>query len=54
MQVIAWLQTVGFSAIRTCQTLFAFPEEMTAVDPVKEGHERGGFAMITAHKEGKT
>jgi len=27
---------------------------MTAVDPVKEGHGQGGFAVITAHKEGKT
>ena len=53
-QVIAWLQTVGFSAIRTCQTLFAFPEEMIAVDPVKEGHGQGGFVVITAQKEGKT
>lgn len=52
MQVIAWLQTVGFTAIRTCQTLFAFLEEMTAVDPVKEGHGQGGFAVITGYKEG--
>jgi len=53
-QVMAWLQTVGFSAIRTCQTLFAFPEKMTAVDPVKEGYGQRRFAIITANKEGKT
>jgi ubiquinone/menaquinone biosynthesis C-methylase UbiE len=53
-QVIAWLRTVGFSAIRTCQTLFPFPEEMIAVDTVAEGHGQGGFVVITAQKEGKT
>lgn len=52
VQVIAWLQTVGFSAIRTRQTLFAFPEKITAVDPVKEGYGQGGFAVITGFKEG--
>jgi hypothetical protein len=51
-QVIAWLQAAGLTSIRTCQTLFAFPEAMMAVDPVKEGHGQGGFAVITGYKGG--
>ena len=43
VEVIAWLQTVGFSATRTCQTLFAFPEEMTASIQSKRGTAREGL-----------
>ncbi|MEI7826420.1 MAG: hypothetical protein WCI87_01295 [Euryarchaeota archaeon] len=45
---------MGFSSIRTCQTVFAFPEETIAVDPVKEGHGQAVFVVITAQKEVKT
>jgi ubiquinone/menaquinone biosynthesis C-methylase UbiE len=53
-QVINWLMQLGFGAIKTCQTIFKLPEEMTAIEPVKDGYGEGGFVVIAAHKEVKT
>lgn len=53
-QVIGWLKQLGFGAIKTCQTIFKLPKEMTAVEPVKDGYGEGGFVVISAQKEMKT
>ena len=52
-QVIEWLKRSGFGEIKTRQTIFKLPREMTAVEPVKDGYEEGGFAVIAAQKEVK-
>jgi ubiquinone/menaquinone biosynthesis C-methylase UbiE len=53
-QVIKWLREFGYGTIRTCQTIFKNPEEMTAIDPMKDGHGEGGFVVISAQKEVKS
>jgi len=53
-QVIEWLREVGYETIRTCQTIFKNPEEMTAIDPIKDGYGEGGFVVISAQKEVKS
>lgn len=52
-QVIEWLTRLRFGAINTCQTIFKNPEKMTAPEPIKEGHGKGGFVVIAAQKEVK-
>jgi len=49
-EVLRWLETLGFGDIRTCQTIFRNPEEIKAVEPVKEGHGIGGFVVISGQK----
>lgn len=53
-QVTEWLTRLGFGAIRTCQTIFKNPEEMTVLEPAKEGYGKGSFVVIAAQKEVKT
>jgi len=53
-QVIEWLTRLGFGAVKTCQTIFKDPEEITSLEPVKEGYGEGGFVVIAAQKEVKT
>jgi ubiquinone/menaquinone biosynthesis C-methylase UbiE len=53
-QVIDWLMQSGFGALKTCQTLFKLPKEMTTVEPAKDGYGEGGFVVIAAQKEVKT
>ncbi len=53
-QVVDWLSQLGFGTIKTCQTIFKPPNEMNAVEPVKDGHGEGGFVVIAAQKEVKT
>ena len=53
-QVINWLMQSGFDAIKTCQTIFKLPKEMTAVEPAKDGYGEGGFVVVAAQKEVKT
>ena len=50
-QVMSWLKQLGFGAIKTCQTIFKLPREMTAIEPVKDGYGEGGFVVIAAQKE---
>ncbi|MGA9079843.1 MAG: class I SAM-dependent methyltransferase [Halobacteriota archaeon] len=54
MQVINWLMQSGFGAIKTRQTIFKLPKDMTAIEPVKDGYGEGGFVIIAAQKEVKT
>lgn len=53
-QVIDWLKQLGFGAIKTCQTIFKLPKEITAVEPIKDGYGEGGFVVIAAQKGVKT
>ncbi len=52
--VIEWLTELGYNTIRTCQTIFKNPEEITSLEPVKEGYGEGGFVAISAQKEVKS
>ncbi len=53
-KVIEWLTRVGYDTIRTCQTIFENPEEITSLEPVKEGYGEGGFVAISVQKEVKS
>jgi hypothetical protein len=50
-QVLEWLKKSGYSAIRILETIFHKPEEITALEPVKEGHGAGFFVVISAQKK---
>jgi len=50
-QVIEWLTGLRFGAIKTCQTIFRNSEEVTALEPIKEGYGEGGFVVIAAQRE---
>lgn len=50
-QVLDWLKKLKYEHIKTCQTIFKNPKEITAIEPVKEGHGEGGFVVITAQKK---
>lgn len=50
-QVLDWLKKLNYEHIKTCQTIFRNPKEITAIEPVKEGHGEGGFTVISAQKE---
>ena len=52
--MIDWLVHLGFGEIKMCQTIFKLPDEMTAIEPVKDGYGEGGFVVIAAQKEVKT
>jgi ubiquinone/menaquinone biosynthesis C-methylase UbiE len=52
-QVIEWLKRSGFGEIKTRQTIFKLPREMTAVEPVKDGYGEGGFVVIAGQKKVK-
>jgi ubiquinone/menaquinone biosynthesis C-methylase UbiE len=50
-QVLEWLKTLGFDHIQALQTIFRKPEEITALEPINEGHGEGFFVVISAQKE---
>lgn len=50
-KVIRWLRLLEYRKIKTCQTIFKHPEEITALEPVKEGYGEGGFVAISARKK---
>jgi len=50
-EVLSWLRLLKFTNIKTCQTIFRHPDEITSVEPVKEGYGEGGFVAICAHKQ---
>jgi hypothetical protein len=49
-QVLEWLQNLGYENLTPCQTLFEDLLKVTEPKPVKEGHVKGGFAVIAAQK----
>ena len=50
-QVLDWLIKLEFEHIKTCQTIFKNPKEITAIEPVKKGYGEGGFIVISAQKK---
>ena len=50
-EVLEWLKKIGYQSIKICQTIFKNPEEITAIEPIKEGYGEGGFVVISAQKE---
>jgi ubiquinone/menaquinone biosynthesis C-methylase UbiE len=52
-QVLEWVRKLGYGHIRICQTIFKNPEEITAIEPVKDGYGSGGFVVISAQKDKK-
>jgi len=50
-QVLDWLIKLEFEHIKTYQTIFKNPNEITAIEPVKEGYGEGGFIVISAQKK---
>jgi ubiquinone/menaquinone biosynthesis C-methylase UbiE len=49
-EVVKWLREIGYQSIKTCQTIFKIPEEINAIEPIKDGHGEGGFVAISARK----
>lgn len=50
-QVLDWLKKLKYERIKTCQTIFKNPKDITVIEPVEEGHGEGGFIVISAQKE---
>jgi ubiquinone/menaquinone biosynthesis C-methylase UbiE len=50
-QVINWLRQLKYTYIKICQTIFKNPEEITSIEPIKDGFGKGGFVVISAKKE---
>jgi SAM-dependent methyltransferase len=50
-QVLVWLKILHYSDVHILQTIFHKPEEITDLEPVKEGYGEGLFAVISARKE---
>jgi ubiquinone/menaquinone biosynthesis C-methylase UbiE len=50
-EVLAWLKIAKYHHTRIMQTIFHNPDEITALEPVKEGHGEGLFVVISAQKE---
>lgn len=50
-EVVVALTTAGFGAFRFVQTLIHDPANMTAMEPVKDGHGEGGFVVVRAQKQ---
>jgi len=49
-EIIELLKEHNFHNIKTLQTLFDLPENLTKIDDVKEGHNEGGFVVIYGNK----
>lgn len=49
-EVVRLLSEVSFTHIRTVQTIFAKPESLTAVEPVRAGHGEGLFVVVSGEK----
>jgi len=50
-QILEWLKTLEYDHIQALQTIFRKPEEITALEPIREGYENGFFIVISAQKE---
>jgi SAM-dependent methyltransferase len=54
-EVLDWLSSLQFDRFGICQTIFNGPDEITDIEPVKEGYGGGGFVVIRARKfQGRT
>lgn len=50
-QVLEWLKISGYNNIHILQTISRKPEEITELEPIREGHGDGLFVAILAQKE---
>jgi ubiquinone/menaquinone biosynthesis C-methylase UbiE len=50
VQVVEWLKISGFNHMHVLQTIFKKPDEITALEPVREGHGEGLFVVLSAEK----
>lgn len=50
-QILNWLEQLELQDVRTCQTIFKNPQEITDIEPIKEGYGEGGFVVISARKK---
>jgi ubiquinone/menaquinone biosynthesis C-methylase UbiE len=49
-QVLEWLRISGFNHLQVLQTIFKRTDEISSLEPVKEGHGEGLFVVISAEK----
>jgi ubiquinone/menaquinone biosynthesis C-methylase UbiE len=49
-QVLAWLKKLGYDGTKICQTIFKTPEDLTSIEPIKEGYGEGGFVVVSAQR----
>jgi ubiquinone/menaquinone biosynthesis C-methylase UbiE len=49
-QVLEWLGTLPFRRVQACQTLFRNLDEITGLEPVRDGHGAGGFVVIAVER----
>ena len=49
-QVLEWLEELGYSNPRICQTIFQDLPAITASEPVREGYGDGAFVVLAAQK----
>ncbi|MEM0121566.1 MAG: methyltransferase domain-containing protein, partial [Thermoprotei archaeon] len=47
-EVLAHLERAGFREYRTLQTIFQDPENISTMEPVKEGYGEGSFVVVCA------
>jgi len=50
-QVFEWPKIAGYNDIHILQTIFHKPEEITALEPIRDGYGEGLFVVISAQKE---
>jgi ubiquinone/menaquinone biosynthesis C-methylase UbiE len=49
-RVLDWLKISGYNHIHVLQTIFKKPEEITDLEPIREGYGEGLFVVISAQK----
>jgi SAM-dependent methyltransferase len=49
-QVLEWLRISGFNHMKVLQTIFKRTDEISSLEPVKNGHGEGLFVVISAEK----
>ncbi len=49
-EILDFLEKLRFKDIKICQTIFKNPQELTEIEPPKEGYGKGGFVVIRGTK----
>lgn len=50
-RTLEWLKISGYNNTHILQTIFRKPEEITALEPIREGYGEGFFVAISAQKQ---
>jgi SAM-dependent methyltransferase len=50
-RVLEWIKLSGYNDIHILQTIFHKPDEITALESIREGYGEGLFVIISARKE---